>query len=79
MINARQRTEKQKLNDIACAERMRKYHADLKMLKEMKLKEDTKEETKKPRKTRTKREKKEIEITSITPLKNNPDEFEIKI
>ena len=79
-MNARPRTEKQKLNDIACSERMRQYHAELKKLKELKVQQETKEETKKekkPRKPRAKKEKPNID--SITPLKHNPDDFDIEI
>ena len=77
--DTRPRTEKQKLNDIACSERMKKYHAESKKIKELKAQQETKEETKKERKPRTKKEKKVNEIPSITPLKNNLDEFEVKI
>ena len=76
----KQRTEKQKQNDIACSLRMKLYHEELKRLKELKQQE-TKEESrkgKKPRKPRAKKEK-AIEMNSITPLKNNPDEFEVEI
>jgi len=74
------RTEKQINNDKACSERMKKYHAELKKLKEMKAQQETVEETKKekkPRKPRAKKGKQDVE--SITPLKNNPDEFDIEI
>ena len=77
----KQRTEKQKQNDIACSLRMKLYHEELKRLKELKQQEETKEETrkgKKPKKARAKKEK-AIEMNSITPLKNNPDEFEVEI
>ena len=56
-MNARPRTEKQKLNDIACSERMRQYHAELKKLKELKVQQETKEETKKEKKPRKPRAK----------------------
>ena len=40
----KQRSEKQKQNDIACSVRLKAYHAEMKRLKEMKAQEETQEE-----------------------------------
>jgi len=39
------RTEKQINNDKACSERMKRYHAELKKLKELKTQQETEEMT----------------------------------
>jgi len=75
------RSEKQKQNDIACSVRLKAYHAEMKRLKEMKSQEETREEIKKekkPRKPRARKEKYD-RATSITPLDNYPDDYEISI
>ena len=78
----KQRSEKQKQNDIACSVRLKAYHAEMKRLKEMKAQEETQEEIKKekkPRKPRARKEKYDRISKSITPLENQPDEYEISI
>jgi len=78
----KQRSEKQKQNDIACSVRLKAYHAEMKRLREIKTQEETQEEIKKekkPRKPRARKEKYARTTTSITPLENQPDEYEISI
>ena len=77
----KQRSEKQKQNDIACSVRLKAYHAEMKRLKEMKTQEETQEEIKKEKKPRKPRARKEkyARTASITPLENYPDEYEISI
>ena len=77
----KQRSEKQKQNDIACSVRLKAYHAEMKRLKEMKTQEETQEEIKKEKKPRKPRARKEkyAKSTSITPLDNYPDDYEISI
>jgi len=66
-----ERSEKQKLNDIACSERMKKYHAEKKLLQELKSEEDKNQE---------KKNKKEKKISERYPSvraksKNNNNEL----
>ena len=84
MSERRARSDKQKVNDILCATRMKAYHAELKKLKEARILEDMKQEFKnaKPIKIKSKsKSKKELienlESESITPLKNISDELDI--
>ena len=86
MSERRARSDKQKINDVLCATRMKAYHAELKKLKEARILEDMKQEFKnaKPIKIRCKsKSKKELienlESESITPLKNEPDELDIPV
>jgi hypothetical protein len=85
-MTERIRTEKQKLNDAVCSARLKAYHAELKRLKEEKLLQEVNEEFQKATpiplkiKNKTKSVKELIETfepESITPLSNNPDEFDI--
>jgi len=78
----KQRSEKQKQNDIACSVRLKACHAEMKRLKEMKTQEETQEEIKKekkPRKPRARKEKYDRIPKLITPLENQPDDYEISI
>jgi hypothetical protein len=86
MPERRARSEKQKVNDVLCATRMKEYHAELKRLKEARILDDMKQEFKnaKPIKIKCKSKlKKELienlESESITPLKNEPDELDIPV
>lgn len=77
-MSDRIRSEKQKINDIACSNRMKAYHAELKRLKDEVL---NKVKPKKMKgKTKSVKELIEnFESDSITPLKNEPDELDIPI
>ena len=84
MPERRARSEKQKVNDVLCATRMKEYHAELKKLKEARILEDMKQEFKnaKPLKIKGKAKSvkeliENIESESITPLKNISDELDI--
>ena len=46
MSERRARSDKQKINDVLCATRMKAYHAELKKLKEARILEDMKQEFK---------------------------------
>jgi hypothetical protein len=87
MSERRARSEKQKINDVLCATRMKAYHAELKKLKEARIIEETKQEYKNSRPLKIKGKAKSVkeelalienfESDSITPLKNEPDELDI--
>jgi hypothetical protein len=79
MEKQRVRSEKQILNDVACSVRLKAYHAELRRLKEAHKLADMNNSKPSKIKSRSKSSKliENFESDSdITPLKNNPDEFD---